>query len=248
MTIGQRLADRRKKLGVSLEQVEAELKIRRRYLEALEADRYEILLGDAYAKGIIRSYATFLGLDPGPLLAEYDMQRTQAEPPALLARLEPLRSPAALIGVIVLVLLAILSIVLVLPERSTQPQLPVAPTDSLVPTEPPAGGTTVPPAGGSTPTTSLPETTASASTPKPFTVRITVTGSDRCWVLMKSEGKTLIARTLAPGETATAIVTEAARLQLGRPAVVTLSIDGTTIPIPHLPSLEATLTRDGLVR
>lgn len=40
-------------------------------VEALEDDRFEEFGGDVYAKGFLRSYATWLGLDPEPLLERY---------------------------------------------------------------------------------------------------------------------------------------------------------------------------------
>lgn len=43
-------------------------KIRPRYLEALEAGRLSELPGRVYARGFVRDYAHFLGIDPEPLL------------------------------------------------------------------------------------------------------------------------------------------------------------------------------------
>lgn len=55
-------------MGLTLEQVHAELRIPVRYLEALEEDRFDLFPAPHYARGFLRSYATFLGLDPQPLL------------------------------------------------------------------------------------------------------------------------------------------------------------------------------------
>ncbi|MCS7172673.1 MAG: DUF4115 domain-containing protein [Armatimonadetes bacterium] len=66
--IGELLRRRREALGLSLDQVHAELRIPVRYLLALEEDRFDLFPAPHYARGFLRSYATFLGLDPEPLL------------------------------------------------------------------------------------------------------------------------------------------------------------------------------------
>ncbi|MCE5259222.1 MAG: DUF4115 domain-containing protein [Chloroflexi bacterium] len=57
---------------LSLLDVERETRIRHIYLQALEEERFDDLPGDVYARGFIRNYALSLGLDPQPLLEEYD--------------------------------------------------------------------------------------------------------------------------------------------------------------------------------
>jgi cytoskeleton protein RodZ len=54
----------RERLGWPIEMVAAELRIRQPHLEALEAGRIDLLPGNAYAVGFLRSYAAALGLDP----------------------------------------------------------------------------------------------------------------------------------------------------------------------------------------
>ncbi|MDR5709038.1 MAG: DUF4115 domain-containing protein [Armatimonadota bacterium] len=66
--IGEFLRRRREALGLTLEQVYAELRIPVKYLEALEEERFDLFPASHYARGFLRSYATFLGLDPEPLL------------------------------------------------------------------------------------------------------------------------------------------------------------------------------------
>ncbi|MCL6581106.1 MAG: DUF4115 domain-containing protein [Firmicutes bacterium] len=69
--IGRRLKARREELGLTLEQAQAETKIRRRYLEALEAGNDQVIPGEVYVKGFLRFYANFLGLDGTALVQEY---------------------------------------------------------------------------------------------------------------------------------------------------------------------------------
>ncbi len=69
--IGERLRNAREARGLSLDEIEAATRIRRRYLEALEAEAFDQLPGAAYAKGFLRSYAAYLGLPPEDLIGMY---------------------------------------------------------------------------------------------------------------------------------------------------------------------------------
>lgn len=53
---------------MSIGEVQQELHIRERYLEALEHDAFDQFPGDVYARGFLRSYARYLGLDAEALL------------------------------------------------------------------------------------------------------------------------------------------------------------------------------------
>jgi cytoskeletal protein RodZ len=69
--IGSQLRAAREARQITLEQAEEETKIRKKYLEALEDGRPDILPGEVYVKGFLRSYANYLGLDGDALLASY---------------------------------------------------------------------------------------------------------------------------------------------------------------------------------
>ncbi len=88
--IGRRLRVRREELGLSLEQVQAQTKIRRRYIEALEAGKEDVIPGEVYVKGFLRFYANALGLDGLAFVKEYNewkqAQAAEAEAAALAAR------------------------------------------------------------------------------------------------------------------------------------------------------------------
>ena len=61
--IGRLLEHRRKERGLSLEEVEQATKIRKRYLTGLERENYAILPDAVYARGFLKTYANYLGLD-----------------------------------------------------------------------------------------------------------------------------------------------------------------------------------------
>jgi cytoskeletal protein RodZ len=52
--------------------VQKGIRIRERYLTALEEERWELLPGEAYTKGFLRTYAEFLGLDGNLYIEEYN--------------------------------------------------------------------------------------------------------------------------------------------------------------------------------
>jgi cytoskeleton protein RodZ len=61
--IGATLREARQRRGLSLDDVRQSLHFRERYLTALEEEHWELLPGEAYTKGFLRTYAEFLGLD-----------------------------------------------------------------------------------------------------------------------------------------------------------------------------------------
>jgi len=70
--LGASLRAARHKRGLELDAVQRELRIRKRYLEALESERFELLPGEVYARGFLREYAEFLGLDGSIYIDEYN--------------------------------------------------------------------------------------------------------------------------------------------------------------------------------
>ena len=69
--IGGELTRAREGRGLTLENAERDTRISQRYLQALEDERFDVIPAPVYARGFLRSYAQYLGLDPGPLLARF---------------------------------------------------------------------------------------------------------------------------------------------------------------------------------
>jgi len=70
--IGSSLREARTRRGLSPADVHRAIRIRERYLTALEEERWELLPGDAYGKGFLRTYADFLGLHGQLYVDEYN--------------------------------------------------------------------------------------------------------------------------------------------------------------------------------
>ena len=61
--------------------VEADTKIRGKYLQALEDERFEVLPGETYVKGFLRTYAEYLGLDGQLYVDEFNSRFASVEEP-----------------------------------------------------------------------------------------------------------------------------------------------------------------------
>jgi cytoskeleton protein RodZ len=83
-SLGQRLREARLARSLSVEEVAQATRIRARFLVALESGDYEALPSTAQARGFVRSYAGYLGLDPMPLLEELSQEapRFSVSPPS----------------------------------------------------------------------------------------------------------------------------------------------------------------------
>ena len=70
--IGDSLREARTRRGLSAADVQKGIRIRERYLTALEEENWDLLPGEAYTKGFLRTYAEFLGLDGNLYIDEYN--------------------------------------------------------------------------------------------------------------------------------------------------------------------------------
>jgi hypothetical protein len=69
--IGSVFRETRNRRKIDLSEVEAATRIRARFLRAIENEEWDVLPGDVYARGFIRTYASFLGLDGERLAEDY---------------------------------------------------------------------------------------------------------------------------------------------------------------------------------
>ena len=83
--IGDSLREARTRRGYSAADVHKAIRIRERYLTALEEERWDMLPGEAYTKGFLRTYAEHLGLNSQLYIDEYNARiaRHEEDGPAL---------------------------------------------------------------------------------------------------------------------------------------------------------------------
>lgn len=83
--VGDTLREARMRLGLDIADVEAQTKIRAKYLRALENEEWGLLPGPTFVRTFLRTYAEAVGLDPHVLVDAYRVANdddVEPEPPA----------------------------------------------------------------------------------------------------------------------------------------------------------------------
>src|SRR4051812_13633777 len=71
--IGATLREARMRQRIDISEIEAETKIRAKYLRALENEEWDLLPGPTFVKSFLRTYAEALGIDAKLLVEEYKL-------------------------------------------------------------------------------------------------------------------------------------------------------------------------------
>jgi len=66
--LGNTLSRARRARAISLEDVERDTRVSRRYLQALENEDFSVFPAPVYARGFLRTYSRYLGLNPDELI------------------------------------------------------------------------------------------------------------------------------------------------------------------------------------
>lgn len=92
---GDTLRQARAQKGITLRQAEQEIRINRHYLAALEDETFDNLPALPYQRGIVRTYAAYLGLDQTRLVELFDDARgTRPSDPPAIQMIEPVDMPS----------------------------------------------------------------------------------------------------------------------------------------------------------
>ncbi len=243
--IGSTLRQARERRRLSFDQVEAETKIRTRYLRALEEEQFDILPGPTYVKGFLRTYAEYLNLDGQLFVDEFNsryfdpfidpehgiLRRSSLPQSARATRRSESRSV-----VITLVALSIVGLLvfmgLRLPEDGAKQGVPSPQTAATLPNANPL----------LTATAALPAlsagTTTAAGQPRPVTIRLSAVGGATYVVVsrgsLESEVRPsrIFVGTLgdgAPPKVFTSLV--GFRLRFGKPEMARLVVGRTAVAV-----------------
>jgi cytoskeletal protein RodZ len=241
--IGNSLREARLRQGYELPRVEADTKIRAKYLKALEEEHFEVLPGDTYVKGFLRTYAEYLGLDGQLYVDEFNSRFTREEEPLAppRTRRQTSRSRAVESNFVIVALAGIIAVTILVVVAWKFG------SSGAEPSTPSLGGA-VPPAD-TTGTTSQ----QSTSTPPPSRQHKTrlvlyADGGDS-WLRVRSRsatGKLLYEGTLQAGQTQRFVDDKRLWVQLGAPAYLKGTVNGKRIRnMPAGPAI-AVVKRDGL--
>jgi cytoskeleton protein RodZ len=192
-TLGETLQQAREQMGVSLNEAERETRIRSKILAAFEDDNQADLPAPVYARGLLRNYATYLGVNPETALGLFDGQtnvgrgRRSTQPLHTLAPVvgevrTTLRYPPGILGVFIVLVLGIFIVIVGAnmvggakePSKATALTTPVPPTpttllamatitNGVIPFLP----TPTNPGGSANPTAPVTGTVKANSTPAP---------------------------------------------------------------------------------
>jgi hypothetical protein len=89
--IGATLREARMRQRIDISEIEAQTKIRAKYLRALENEEWELLPGPTFVKSFLRTYAEALGLDARLVLEEYKLRHERPADHELLPIAPPSR-------------------------------------------------------------------------------------------------------------------------------------------------------------
>jgi cytoskeleton protein RodZ len=99
--IGDTLREARMKARIDVSELEAQTKIRAKYLRALENEEWSLLPGPTFVKSFLRTYAQALGLDGRALVEEYRLHHerpSEAAVEPIVARPPRMRVPGPRLG------------------------------------------------------------------------------------------------------------------------------------------------------
>jgi len=276
LDLGDTLREARVRRGLTLKEVEDTLKIRSKYLQALEQNDFEVIPGPTFVRAFLRTYSSFLGLDTERLMEEYYSQFEPRGPEkhTLLSRGNssrardrgPHRQPNyVVVGLLAVAIIVVLAVVF--SSRGDEPAV-IDPADVVTTTTDAGSAETVTSAEPAGATTSSQEGTAatvaggdaspsSTGSTQPIagasdgTLTLVVRASgNRCFVTVREEsptGKTLFSGTLEKGDELSYTYKGQYYLNIGEPSAVQLLVDGQPIDVPE-PYGQFILSRSGLER
>jgi len=233
--IGEKLMAARHTRGITLEQAQADTKIRSRYLKALEEGDVDAIPGEVYYKGFLRSYGNYLGLDGLSLVDEYKKRKGEQAPLPEETPLYPVPRRSSAPGwtwvILPLIFLVVAAWFIKSRTPAQRPPEPTGDVPAVVEHQEDLGSTedTENEVRG---TPERPE--VQRQDPDEFTTVFTlaesplnvwVKATDRCWVYVTGDGKPLLETTLEPGDERVFEVEKELVIRAGRPWALTLTLN-----------------------
>jgi cytoskeleton protein RodZ len=241
--IGNSLREARLRQGYELPRVEADTKIRAKYLRALEEERFEVLPGETYVKGFLRTYSEYLGLDGQLYVDEFNSRFTREEEPLAPPRptKQPARSRAVESNFVIVALAGIIAVTILVVVAWKFGSASPEPSTGI----PPAVNT---PTGSTGTSTQQEPVTRTPASKKKTRLVLYADGGD-CWLRVRSKsatGKLRYEGTLQAGQTQRFVDDKRIWLQLGAPAYLQGTVNGERIRnMPKGPAI-AVVKPDGL--
>jgi cytoskeletal protein RodZ len=224
VSIGDTLADARRQSGLTVTQVSERTRIRETIIRGIEQNDFSACGGDFYARGHIRSIAAAVGVDPAPLIHEYDeahgaptaIRAADVFEPAAPLRIKERRSlnwsVAMILALLVVIGYGVYHFVSAGSGGSAGKAAAVAPRVTTTHSASPAPKASAAPS----PTATVPSD-----------VLIQLTAVEDCWVfLTNAQGATIYSGVVPAGSTQSWKESQNVNLRLGNPDGVDLTING----------------------
>ena len=221
MSIGDTLAEARRQRGLTITQVSQQTRIRETIIRGIEQGDFSSCGGDFYARGHIRSIATVVGVDPVPLIREYDeehgppggMRAAEIFEPATPIKIHEPR-PFGLGKILVVALLAVIGFAAyhLVSTHSSHSSATSAATLQPVTKPTPTATPTVKP-------------TVTNSGPPVAVIRLTA--AQDCWIgLTNASGQQLYQGIVTAGHSMTWREQHPVTMVVGNPAGISLTVNG----------------------
>jgi hypothetical protein len=222
--IGSTLREARMRDRIDISEVEAQTKIRAKYLRAIENEEWDLLPGPVYAKSFLRTYGDYLGLDSRMLIDEFKRRYEHPSEPEVRPigsvgrererRQRPPRLPTwAPVGIAVVVILVILYAV------GSATQSGTTTTGSRKPAKHHPSARVV-----------VQKATPTAAAPTRATLALVPTGTVYVCLVNGGGAKLINERTFTTGDAIPAAKAAKLLLTLGN-ASVQMKVDGKPVPV-----------------
>ena len=225
---GSWLRQQRELREITLREISDATKISLRYLEALEEERFDLLPATLFARGFLRQYARYVGLDPDEAVNRLLIAQRADEPdepesertgglPWAPARSMSSRSAGnwknvVLIAGVAALLLGLIFLIPWLLDRQSSSDGAEAPPPGVVPTESPEDRVQPPPEPE-------PETSGAP-------LVVTLDFREDCWVEATVDGEPRVGEVRVQGESLQLEAEEFVELRLGNAGVVDVEVNG----------------------
>jgi cytoskeleton protein RodZ len=233
--IGNSLREARLRQGFELPRVEADTKVRAKYLRALEDERFDVLPGDTYVKGFLRTYAEYLGLDGQLYVDEYNSRFAREEefpvssPAAKRPKVRRMESNfvvVALAGIVAVTILVVVAWKFGSSGATTSDLLPG--TSPTVTTQSTTSGTTS-------------EATQPTAPARRLAKLILTAADGDCWLRVRAgsaSGELLYEGTIQQGQVQRFLKWKRLWIQLGAPAYLVPKLNGHQVKnFPRMPAV-----------
>ncbi len=224
MTIGERLTEERRRQGKTIRDVEKHLRIKSKYIEAIENDQFDLIPASAYTKAFIKSYAQFLGIDSKPLIEEY---KRLYEHPVTYEFPKEKKGISFSVNLKMILALALTLIIFMLGYFFSGEKQPITSKKyEKVKGEKRAQKPEIKEVFKEASSTTTP-----SERRKTFTLKVKSIDEKGCWLRVTIDGEKKYEGILQPDETKSWEAFEKITLKMGNPAGIQITKNGVTVPL-----------------